>query len=74
MEYAPSYVFQRRSLPEQEQNFGMILASLVSSLVIILYMMECCHVRQVSYKEDETKQELSQPRMLLQKGESFMLG
>jgi hypothetical protein len=36
MKYASSYAFEWSSLPEDEQNFWMILASLVPSLISIV--------------------------------------
>jgi hypothetical protein len=72
--YAWSYVFQWRSLLEHGQNFWVILGFLVSSFIsILMCWMDYRHLRQDSYKEDETKQERPEIRKLLQKSENFML-
>jgi hypothetical protein len=65
-EYALSWAFQRRSLPEHEY-FWMILGPLVLSLITItMCLMVYCHLRQILYREDKTTQEPSQPWMLHQ--------
>jgi hypothetical protein len=67
-EYASSYAFQWRNLTEHGQNFWIILGFLVSSLIsILMCWMDYRHLRQ-----DETKQERRQIKML-QEGDNFML-
>jgi hypothetical protein len=69
-ENAPSWVFQWRSLQGQEENFLIFLACLVPILINILFILvKYSYRRRVSY---ETQQKLSDPRILFQKGVSFM--
>jgi hypothetical protein len=71
---APSWAYQKRSLPEHEKNFWRILASLVPNLItIVICLIAYRYLRRVSYREDETKQELSHTMLLLEKGENFVL-
>jgi hypothetical protein len=72
MEYAPFWALQWRSLPEHEQNFWMILVFLVPNLItIVIYLLQYCYLRWVSYRKDEKKQVPSYP-MLLQAGENLV--
>jgi hypothetical protein len=70
-QYARSRAYQKSNLPEYEQNSWRILASLVPSFVsFVVCFIAYRYLRRVSYREDETKQELSDPMSLLEKGES----
>jgi hypothetical protein len=78
MESVPCWEFQCKNSPEDQQNFREILAYLFCSLISFLISFMVYHLyyrnlRQGWYREDETKQELSQLKMLLQKGESLIL-
>jgi hypothetical protein len=54
------------------QGDSWILAFLLPSLITtFIYLLQCCYVQWFSHTEDETKQKLSHPGMLLEKGESF---
>jgi hypothetical protein len=59
---------------QEEQNFWVFLLSLVPSLISILITLVpyLCRRRRYSYSEDETQKELSDPRIVFQKGESLM--
>jgi hypothetical protein len=78
MEPTPSCEFHGRNLPEDDQNFWTTLGPLSTSLISILIslMIHCIiyykHLRGW-HREDETEQKLSQLRMLVQEGDSFML-
>jgi hypothetical protein len=71
-ESAQRWEFQGRNLPEDEQNFWMFLAILFPSLINILYYLMEYRIRRGWYREKKTK-ERSQLRMMLEKGESFMV-
>jgi hypothetical protein len=74
MEYVQYYAFQQRSLPEHGKNFWKILFFLNSILInILMCWLHYRHLRRDSYRKDETKQELRQLRMLIQKCENDML-
>jgi hypothetical protein len=70
-EYAPSWAFQWRSLQREEQIFWNVLACLFPGLFSILFILVKYFCRRlVSYRDIKTKQELSHPMIILQKGES----
>jgi hypothetical protein len=70
VECVPFWELQQRNSPEDQQNFWMILASLFS---LIRHRLFNNNLQQDCYRKDETKQELSELKMLLQKSESLVL-
>jgi hypothetical protein len=66
---APSWVYLLRSLQEEEQNFWTFLLSLIPCLISILFNLVpyLCRRHRNSYSE-----ELSDPRILFQKGEDLV--
>jgi hypothetical protein len=73
-EYALSWEFQWRRLSEHMENFWMILGPTTLSLVMILLCLTVYRqFIRVSYRQDDTTQEPSQPRVLLHQWESVWL-